>query len=76
MATTATNVLDWATAYGFRPTRATLAAIAIPTLVLWGERSHPAVAPTNQLLAQCTAASQVAPLMTDTVSPRPALSVP
>ena len=57
--TTATNILDWASGYGFRLTRPLLAKIDIPTLVLWGENSHPAVQRTNQLLAQCTRASAV-----------------
>jgi pimeloyl-ACP methyl ester carboxylesterase len=58
--TTATNILDWASGYGFRLTRPSLAKIDIPILVLWGENSHPAVQRTNQLLAQCTKASAVA----------------
>src|SRR3984957_16193794 len=57
--TTAANILDWASAYGFRLTRPSLARIDIPILVLWGENSHPAVRRTNQLLAQCTRASAV-----------------
>jgi pimeloyl-ACP methyl ester carboxylesterase len=57
--TTATNILDWASGYGFRPTRPSLTKIDIPALVLWGENSHPAVQRTNQLLAQCTRASAV-----------------
>jgi pimeloyl-ACP methyl ester carboxylesterase len=57
--TTATNILDWASGYGFRLTRPSLTEMDIPTLVLWGENSHPAVQRTNQLLAQCTRASAV-----------------
>jgi pimeloyl-ACP methyl ester carboxylesterase len=57
--TTATNILDWASGYGFRLTRPSLTKIDIPTLVLWGENSHPAIQRTNQLLAQCTRASAV-----------------
>jgi pimeloyl-ACP methyl ester carboxylesterase len=57
--TTATNILDWASGYGFRLTRTSLVKIDIPTLVLWGENSHPAVQRTNQLLAQCTRAPAV-----------------
>ena len=57
--TTAANILDWASAYGFQLTRPSLAKIDIPILVLWGENSHPAVQRTNQLLAQCTKASAV-----------------
>jgi pimeloyl-ACP methyl ester carboxylesterase len=56
---TATNILDWASGYGFRLTRPSLAKIDIPVLVLWGDNSHPAVQRTNQLLAQCTKASAV-----------------
>jgi pimeloyl-ACP methyl ester carboxylesterase len=59
IATTATNILDWASAYGFRLTRALLAKLDIPTLVLWGGDSHPAIRRTNQLLAHCTKASEV-----------------
>jgi pimeloyl-ACP methyl ester carboxylesterase len=59
IAITATNILDWASAYGFQLTRPSLAKIDIPTLVLWGENSQPAVQRTNQLLAQCTKASAV-----------------
>ncbi len=57
--TTAANILDWASAYGFQLTRSLLAKIDIPVLVLWGENSHPAVQRTNQLLARCTKASAV-----------------
>jgi pimeloyl-ACP methyl ester carboxylesterase len=57
VATTGVNILDWAAGYGFRLTPALLAQISIPTLVLWGENSHPAVRRANQLLAQCTDAS-------------------
>src|SRR5580704_1228851 len=57
--TTATNILDWASGYGFQLTRPSLVKIDIPTLVLWGENSHPAVQRTNQLLAQCTRAPAV-----------------
>jgi len=53
METTAVNVLDWATAYGFRLTRDLLATVEIPTLVLWGGSSQPAVRRANELLGQC-----------------------
>jgi pimeloyl-ACP methyl ester carboxylesterase len=59
METTATNILDWASGYGFQLTRPSLIKIDIPVLVLWGENSHPAVRRTNQLLAQCTRAAAV-----------------
>jgi pimeloyl-ACP methyl ester carboxylesterase len=57
--TTGANILDWASAYGWQLRRSSLTKIDIPTLVLWGENSHPAVRRTNQLLAQCTKASAV-----------------
>jgi pimeloyl-ACP methyl ester carboxylesterase len=57
--TTAANILDWASAYGFQLTRPSIAAIGIPTLVMCGEASHPAMRRANQLLAQCTNASAV-----------------
>ena len=53
VATTAVNILDWASAYGFRLTPASLARIAVPTLVMRGGASHPAVQRANELLAQC-----------------------
>jgi pimeloyl-ACP methyl ester carboxylesterase len=49
--TTAVNMLDWASAYGFPLSAAALASIDIPVLVLWGELSHPAVQRANALLA-------------------------
>jgi pimeloyl-ACP methyl ester carboxylesterase len=49
--TTAVNMLDWGSAYGFPLSAAALAPIDIPVLVLWGELSHPAVQRANALLA-------------------------
>jgi pimeloyl-ACP methyl ester carboxylesterase len=57
--TTPVNILDWRTAYGFLPTSAALAAIDVPTLVLWGGKSHPAIQRANELLARFTAAKVV-----------------
>jgi pimeloyl-ACP methyl ester carboxylesterase len=57
METTAVNLLDWASAYGFPLTPASLSNLDVPTLVLWGARSHPAMKRANQLLARCTDAS-------------------
>jgi pimeloyl-ACP methyl ester carboxylesterase len=51
--TTAVNILDWKAAYGFAPTPAALASVEVPTLVLLGEASHPAVRRANELIAQC-----------------------
>jgi pimeloyl-ACP methyl ester carboxylesterase len=48
--TTPVNVLDWAGAYGFATTPSGLAKLAIPTLVVRGEKSHPAVKRANELL--------------------------
>jgi pimeloyl-ACP methyl ester carboxylesterase len=52
VATTAVNILDWASAYGFQPTPARLVRIGVPSLVAWGGASHPAVQRANELLAQ------------------------
>ncbi len=49
--TTSVNILDWASAYGLVLTPSTLAAVTAPTLVLWGEHSHPAAQRANELLA-------------------------
>ena len=51
--TTPANLLDWESAYGFRLTSALLASVAVPTLVVWGEESHPAVRRANDLLGRC-----------------------
>jgi pimeloyl-ACP methyl ester carboxylesterase len=49
--TTAVNILDWQTAYGFPLSPAMLAKVAVPTLVLRGGESHPAMQRANELLA-------------------------
>ena len=41
--TTPVNILDWTSAYGFPPDPLALAAIGLPTLVMCGGRSHPAM---------------------------------
>jgi pimeloyl-ACP methyl ester carboxylesterase len=51
--TTAVNILDWASAYGFPLSAAALATIKIPTLVLRGGASHPAMQRANGLLFEC-----------------------
>ena len=51
--TTPVNLLDWKSVYGFGLTPALLAGVRIPTLVLMGARSHPAVKRANRLLGQC-----------------------
>jgi hypothetical protein len=40
--TTPVNILDWASAYSFALSAASLAAVDIPTLVIRGGASHPA----------------------------------
>jgi pimeloyl-ACP methyl ester carboxylesterase len=51
--TTPVNLLDWKSVYGFTLTPALLASVRLPTLVLMGARSHPAVKRANRLLGQC-----------------------
>lgn len=53
MDTTHVNVRDWANAYRFELTPALLAEIDVPSLVVFGGKSHPAVRRSNQLLGQC-----------------------
>jgi pimeloyl-ACP methyl ester carboxylesterase len=60
--TTAVNILDWAVAYGFQPTSASLAKIEVPTLVLRGGASHPAVQRANELLGHCMQKASVVTL--------------
>jgi pimeloyl-ACP methyl ester carboxylesterase len=48
--TTPVNILDWASAYGFPLSPAALAAVKVPTLVLRGGASHPAIQRANELL--------------------------
>jgi len=50
--TTPVNILDWASAYGFSLPGASLAAVDIPTLILCGGASHPAVRRANALLSE------------------------
>jgi pimeloyl-ACP methyl ester carboxylesterase len=52
VATTAVNILDWASAYGFPLPAAALAALDLPVLVLQGGASHPAVQRANALLSE------------------------
>mgnify|MGYP001546714111 CR=1 FL=1 len=53
MATTPVNILDWASAYGFTLSPATLAKVQVQTLILIGGNSHPAVSRANELLGHC-----------------------
>lgn len=50
--TTPVNILDWASAYGFPLAASSLAAIEVPTLVIRGGASHPAVRRANGLLSE------------------------
>src|SRR5450432_4488727 len=56
--TTPVNILDWASAFGFALSQATLAAVKVPTLVARGGASHPAMQRANELIA--THAAEVA----------------
>ena len=49
--TTPVNILDWATAFGFPLTPAMLAALRVPTLVIYGGDSHQAAQRANALVA-------------------------
>jgi pimeloyl-ACP methyl ester carboxylesterase len=51
VASTAVNILDWASAYDFAPSPAALAAIKLPVLILRGGKSHAAVRCANAVLA-------------------------
>lgn len=48
--TTPVNILDWASAYDFTLSEAILSGVTIPTLVLRGGASHPAIQRANELL--------------------------
>jgi pimeloyl-ACP methyl ester carboxylesterase len=50
METTTVNMLDWRSAYGFPLKAASLSAIGVPGLVMWGAASHPAAKRANELL--------------------------
>jgi pimeloyl-ACP methyl ester carboxylesterase len=50
IATTEVNIRDWACAYDFALTPEMLARVATPTLVVYGETSHPAPKRANELL--------------------------
>jgi pimeloyl-ACP methyl ester carboxylesterase len=57
METTAVNIRDWASAFGFRPSPDVLGSIDVPSLVAWGQRSHPAARQANSLLGTLLKAS-------------------
>jgi pimeloyl-ACP methyl ester carboxylesterase len=62
--TTPVNILDWASAYGFAPPRKLLAAVQIPTLVVRGGTSHPAVQRANAVLSECLSRARLATIET------------
>jgi pimeloyl-ACP methyl ester carboxylesterase len=49
--TTPTNLMDWASAFGFPMLQAALTTLDLPVLVCVGENSHPAVQRANDLLS-------------------------
>ena len=51
--TTPVNIVDWASAYGFPLSAASLAAIRMPVLVARGSASHPAMQCANAILSEC-----------------------
>jgi pimeloyl-ACP methyl ester carboxylesterase len=53
VATTAVNITDWASAYGFPLSADVLSALDIPALVVCGEASHPAMRRLCALLGEC-----------------------
>lgn len=59
IASTPANIRDWAVGYDFAPEPDALAALDVPTLVLWGEASHPAVRRGNELLSRTVARSRI-----------------
>lgn len=60
VATTPVNLLDWICAYSFHLTRGCLAKVHVPTLVMRGANSHPAMKRATELLAEGLADSRLA----------------
>ena len=50
--TTPVNMLDWAGAYAFTPSNTALSALAVPTQIIVGAMSHPAVQRANESVMQ------------------------
>jgi pimeloyl-ACP methyl ester carboxylesterase len=50
-ATTATNILDWRSGFGFDAPIAAYSGIAVPTLVIRGGRGHPYIARSAEILS-------------------------
>jgi pimeloyl-ACP methyl ester carboxylesterase len=53
VATTAVNITDWASAYGFALSADALSTLDIPALVVCGETSHPAMRRLCALVGEC-----------------------
>ena len=62
--TTSVNIRDWASAYGFALSAASLAAVQIPALVIRGGTSHTAVQRANALLSECMSEAALATIDT------------
>jgi pimeloyl-ACP methyl ester carboxylesterase len=56
--TTPSNVLDWASAYGYPLRASDVATVYLPALVMTGTRSHPAARRANELLGETLPASE------------------
>jgi pimeloyl-ACP methyl ester carboxylesterase len=52
VATTPVNILDWETAFDYPLTAAALAQVRVPTLVIRGGESHPAMQRVNEILSE------------------------
>jgi pimeloyl-ACP methyl ester carboxylesterase len=60
VATTPVNLLDWVCAYSFHLTRSCLAKVGVPTLVMRGADSHPAMKRATELLTESLTDSRLA----------------
>ena len=60
--TTPVNILDWASAYGFRVSAESLAAIELPVLAVRGGSSPPPVQRAIALLSECIGGAELATL--------------
>jgi pimeloyl-ACP methyl ester carboxylesterase len=60
MQTTPVNILDWASAYGFRLSADSISTIEIPTLVTTGRASHASMHAVNALLTECISGASLA----------------
>lgn len=60
VATTPVNLLDWICGYSFHLTRSCLSKVHVPTLVMRGADSHPAMKRATELLAESLTDSRLA----------------